>query len=103
MNKEKKLIKEKKKKEKKIKKQNQKRTKELKSILDWMDIQSIDEYGIYLQKGNKEMIARGLVLSSNNIFLKDSYEKAKDVYALSSALDRLKGVTYFKFVKTSIA
>lgn len=102
MNKEKKLIKEKKKKEKKIKKQNQKRTKELKSILDWMDIQSIDEYGIYLQKGNKEMIARGLVLSSNNIFLKDSYEKAKDVYALSSALDRLKGVTYFKFVKTSI-
>lgn len=102
MNKEKRLIKEKKKKEKKIKKKNQKRTKELKSILDWMDIQSIDEYGIYLQKGNKKMIARGLVLSSNNIFLKDSYEKAKDVYALSSALDRLKGVTYFKFVKTPI-
>lgn len=46
MNKEKRLIKEKKKKEKKIKKQNQKRTKELKSILDWMDIQYIDEYGI---------------------------------------------------------
>lgn len=102
MNKEKRLMKEKKKKEKKIKKQNQKRTKKLKSILDWMDIQFIDEYGIYLQKGNKEMVARGLVLSSNNIFLKDSYEKAKDVYALSSALDRLKGVTYFKFVKTPI-
>lgn len=43
MNKEKRLLKEKKKQEKKIKKQNQKRTKELKSILDWMDIQSIDE------------------------------------------------------------
>lgn len=38
MNKEKRLIKEKKKKERKIKKQNQKRTKELKSILDWMDV-----------------------------------------------------------------
>lgn len=63
-----------------------------------MDIQSIDEYEIYLQKGNKEKIAMGLVLSSNNIFLKYSYEKAKDVHALSSALDRLKGVTYFKWI-----
>lgn len=44
-----------------------------------MGIQSIDKYGIYLQKGNKEKIARGLVLSSNNIFLKYSYEKAKDI------------------------
>ena len=68
MNKKKRLLKEKKKRENKIKKQNQKRTKELKSILDWMDIQSIDEYGIYFQKGNKEMIVRGLVVSSNNIF-----------------------------------
>lgn len=78
MNKEKRLIKEKKKKEKKIKKQNQKRTKELKSIIDWMNIQSIDEYGIYLQKGNKEMIARGLVLSSNGLStISTVYEKIR--------------------------
>ena len=102
MNKEKRLLKEQKKKEKKLKKKKQKRVKELKNILDWMHIQAIDEYGIYLSKGNKDMVARGLVLSSNNIFLKESYSKARDVFALSSAFDRLKGVTYFKFVKTPI-
>ena len=67
-----------------------------------MHIQYINEHGIYLSYGNKEKIVRGLVLSSNNIFLKQSCEKARDVYALSSALDRMKGVTYFKFVKTPI-
>lgn len=102
MNKEKQLLKEQKKKGKKLKKKKQKRVKELKNILDWMHIQAIDEYGIYLSKGNKDMVARGLVLSSNNIFLKESYSKARDVFALSSAFDRLKGVTYFKFVKTPI-
>ena len=102
MNKEKRLLKEQKKKEKKLKKKKQKRVKELKNILDWIHVQAIDEYGIYLSKGNKDMITRGLVLSSNNIFLKESYAKARDVFALSSAFDRLKGVTYFKFVKTPI-
>lgn len=102
MNKEKRLLKEQKKKGKKLNKKKQKRVKELKNILDWMHIQAIDEYGIYLSKGNKDMVARGLVLSSNNIFLKESYSKARDVFALSSAFDRLKGVTYFKFVKTPI-
>lgn len=102
MNKEKRLLKEQKKKEKQLKKKKQKRIKELKNILDWMHIQAIDEYGVYLSKGNKDMIVRGLVLSSNNIFLKESYAKARDVFALSSAFDRLKGVTYFKFVKTPI-
>ena len=102
MNKEKRLLKERKKKELKQKKQKQKSIKELKTVLDWMHIQYINENGIYLSYGNKEKIVRGLVLSSNNIFLKQSYEKARDVYALSSALDRMKGVTYFKFVKTPI-
>ncbi len=102
MNKEKQLLKEQKKKGKKLNKKKQKRVKELKNILDWMHIQAIDEYGIYLSKGNKDMVTRGLVLSSNNIFLKESYSKARDVFALSSAFDRLKGVTYFKFVKTPI-
>lgn len=102
MNKEKRLLKEQKKKEKKLKKKKQKRVKELKNILDWMHVQAIDEYGIYLSKGSKDMVTRGLVLSSNNIFLKESYSKARDVFALSSAFDRLKGVTYFKFVKTPI-
>lgn len=102
MKKEKRLLKEQKKKEKKLKKKKQKRVKELKNILDWIHVQAIDEYGIYLSKGNKDMITRGLVLSSNNIFLKESYAKARDVFALSSAFDRLKGVTYFKFVKTPI-
>ncbi len=102
MNKEKRLLKEQRKREKQLKKKKQKRIKELKNILDWMHIQAIDEYGIYLSKGNKDMVVRGLVLSSNNIFLKESYAKARDVFALSSAFDRLKGVTYFKFVKTPI-
>ena len=102
MNKEKRLLKERKKKELKQKKQKQKSIKELKTVLDWMHIQYINENGIYLSYGNKEKIVRGLVLSSNNIFLKQRYEKARDVYALSSALDRMKGVTYFKFVKTPI-
>jgi len=102
MNKEKRLLKEQKKKEKKLKKKKQKRVKELKKILDWMNVQYINEKGIYLSNGKIEKVVRGLVLSSNNIFLKQSYEKARDVYALSSALDRMKGVTYFKFVKTPI-
>lgn len=50
MNKEKRLLKEQKKKEKQLKKKKQKRIKELKNILDWMHIQAIDEYGIYLSK-----------------------------------------------------
>ena len=102
MKKEKRLLREQKKREKKLKKKKQKRIKELKNVLDWMHVQAIDEYGIYLSKGNKDMVTRGLVLSSNNIFLKESYSKARDVFALSSAFDRLKGVTYFKFVKTPI-
>lgn len=102
MDKEKILLNEKKKREKKIIKERNKRNKELKSILDWMHIQYINEQGIYLSYGNKEKIVRGLVLSSNNIFLKQSYDKARDIYSLSSTLDRLKGVTYFKFVKTPI-
>lgn len=102
MNKDKRLLQEQKKKEKIIKKYNNKRTKQLKSILDWMHIQFIDEFGIHLHNGSKEMVVRGLTLSSNNIFLKDSYDKARDIYSLSSAFDRLKGITYFKFVKTPI-
>ena len=102
MNKDKKILKEKKKWERKQIKEEKKRVNDLKNILDWMHIQYINENGIYLNDGKKEKVVRGLVLSSNNIFLKQSYEKARDVYALSSALDRMKGVTYFKFVKTPI-
>lgn len=102
MNKDKKILKEKKRWKRKQIKEEKKKVNDLKNILGWMHIQYINENGIYLNDGKKEKVVRGLVLSSNNIFLKQSYEKARDVYALSSALDRIKGVTYFKFVKTPI-
>lgn len=105
MNKDKEILKEQKrlkKQEKQKIKMHKKRVKQLKNILDWMHIQKINEYGIYLSNGKQDMIARGLILSSNNIFLSDSYQSARYIYALSSGLDYLNGQIFFKFVETPI-
>ncbi len=104
MNKEKQILKEqrdKKKKDKKLQK-IKKKDKNLKSILEWMQIQKVDNYGIYLQYQDTEKIVRGLQLQVANILTISERQKIQMIVNMSSCFDNYRGELFFKIVKSPL-
>lgn len=78
----------------------QKRNKKIRNTLDWMEIESLDNKGIYLKNENKKIITRGLRIFPINIYLLTDAERKAIIYRLASALDKLyQHKLYFKFIK----
>lgn len=87
-------------KNKKAEKQQAKRLKKLRSTMEWIDIESLDQNGIYLKKDNKKVIVKGIRVLPINIHLLSDVEKKARILRLSSALDKLyQTKLYFKFIK----
>ena len=88
-------------KNKKTEKQKDKRIKKLRSTMEWMDIESLDQNGIYLKKDNKKIIVKGIQVLPVNIYLLPDAEKKARILRLSSAIDKLyQTKLYFKFIKS---
>lgn len=86
---------------KKEDKQHKKRIKKLRSTMEWMDIESLDQKGIYLKKDNKKIIVKGIRILPINVYLLPDAEKKARILRLSSALDKLyQTKLYFKFIKS---
>ena len=86
--------------EKKKQKQLDKRMKKLKSTLEWMDVESVNPDGIYLQHSNKKAIVRGLRLLPINLYLLTDSERTDRIIRFASAIDKLyQFELYFKFIK----
>lgn len=102
MNKEKKILKEQKDKRKKELQKVKKKDKNLKSILEWMHIQKVDNYGIYLQNQDIEKVVRGLQLQVSNILTMSERQKVQMIVNLSSCFDNYRGELFFKIVKSPL-
>ena len=102
MNKEKKILKEQKDKRKKELQKVKKKDKNLKSILEWMHIQKVDNYGIYLQNQDIEKVVRGLQLQVSNILTMSERQKIQMIVNLSSCFDNYRGELFFKIVKSPL-
>lgn len=86
---------------KKEDKQHKKRIKKLRSTMEWMDIESLDQKGIYLKKDNKKIIVKGIRILPINVYLLPDAEKKARILRLSSVLDKLyQTKLYFKFIKS---
>lgn len=69
--------------------------------MEWMDIESLDQKGIYLKKDNKKIIVKGIRILPINVYLLPDAEKKARILRLSSALDKLyQTKLYFKFIKS---
>ena len=91
------------KKKNKIKEQKkqEKKRKKLKTTLEWMNIEEINDTGIFLKDGETTKYVKGICLTPINIFLLSDKEVRQIIHRLSSTIDKLYQTTlYFKFIKT---
>lgn len=83
---------------KKQKKLEEKRKQDIRSTLDWMDLQEINEKWIRLERNKKTLYVKGIEITPVNIHLVSSTDKVKYITNLANALDTLKFPIYWKFV-----
>ncbi len=82
-------------------KKQEKNRKKLKTTLEWMNIEEINDTGIFLKDGETTKYVKGICLTPINIFLLSDKEVKQIIHRLSSTIDKLYQTTlYFKFIKT---
>lgn len=82
------------------KKKAEKHRRKLKSTMEWMDIENIDENGITLKRNSRTLTAKGIRLLPVNISLMQDQSIRKQISSLSAAFDKLyQYPLYFKFIK----
>ena len=82
-------------------KKKAKHIQKLRSTMDWMDIDSVDDNGIILKKDGKTMITKGIRVLPINIYLLPDAEKTARIMRYASALDKLyQSSLYIKCIKS---
>lgn len=82
-------------------KKEDKERRKIKNTFDWMNIENVDQNGIYLKDGKDKRIVKGLRLTPLNLYLFVESERVARIYRLSHTFDKLYNLKlYFKFIKT---
>ena len=83
-----------------MKRKENRNRKKLRSTIDWMEIEEINNDGIQLISNKKKMYVKGLRLPAINIYLIPLAERKLRILRLAGAIDKLyQYKLYFKFIK----
>lgn len=73
-------------------------TKKIKSTLDWLQVEKVNEYHMDIVSGKKHEVALGIKLEPHSLFLDNPSEQKRRIHLLRSSLNRLAFDIWHGFV-----